>query len=86
MNQPTVGRIVHFVIDEHTAKQFNDCKDGNSVQAGEVLPAVIVRTWGGTCVNLRVLRDAGTDGWVTSVAQEDETCATRCWRWPLLTK
>lgn len=47
--KPTVGRIVHYVLDE-----------GPSY--GQTRPAVIVRVWTDTCVTLQVFTDAHNDG------------------------
>lgn len=74
--KPTIGRIVIF----HPG--VND-KEASSNGATEV-PAVIVRVWNDTCVNLKVLTDGPTDLWRTSVTtgptvpnQEDSY-----WSWP----
>lgn len=71
MQTPTIGRIVHYVLNEGR-------------NAGEERPAIIVRTWGDTpesCVQLQVFTDSGTAGklndflppvmWKTSVVQDD---------------
>lgn len=79
----TAGRIVNFVVDEQTANEFNRRGDGNPVAVGDVLPAIVVKAWGSDLVNLRVLRDAATDGWVRSVPQQTATNpALRTWCWP----
>lgn len=42
---------------------------GNTVEAGDVLPAVIVKSWGVTptsCVNLQVFLDGNDTYWATS--------------------
>ena len=47
---------------------------GNPAQAGEVCPAVIVRSWGNSpdaAVNLKVLLDGNDDYWATSRSQGD---------------
>jgi hypothetical protein len=61
------GRTGHI---EHT---------GNQVTEGDVYPAVIVRTFGGTTVNLHVLLDGNDTFWATSRMEGDE--AGR-WSWP----
>jgi hypothetical protein len=69
---PSVGRIVHFEVDEYNAKDINaraEVEGGNMVQAGDLLPAVIVRVWGPTCCNLKIFRDGPQDVWITSVSQ-----------------
>jgi hypothetical protein len=53
---------------------------GNSVQAGDVLPAVIVRVWSveNGCSNLQVFLDGNDTYWATSRVQDDpETIADR---------
>ena len=64
------GRTGHV---EHT---------GNSVAAGEVYPAVVVRVFGdspnGAC-NLQVLLDGNDTYWATSRAGGDGPCQ---WSWP----
>lgn len=54
---------------------------GNSVRAGDVFPAVIVRVWPESTVtcNLQVLLDGNDTYWVTSRAEGTE--AGR-WSWP----
>lgn len=65
---PTIGRIVHLRV----------APDGD-VEA-PFAPAVIVRVWSDTCVNLRVFMDDNeTPALVTSVVEGDELGD---WRWP----
>lgn len=52
---------------------------GNSVQAGDVYPLVITRTWGGSAVNGQVLLDGSDTLWVTSVTEGE---GLRNWSWP----
>jgi len=72
---PTIGRIVLFRSDDHTAL-------GNG--ATEV-PAIVVRTWGDESpyVNLTVFRDHDTPLSVGSVPYDDgERLSAHCgWRW-----
>jgi hypothetical protein len=70
MSQPTVGRIVHFVVDADTAKWIAIKHEGRSCnlpKAGDVLPAMIVKVWAPTYVNLHVFVDGEIPVWVTSV-------------------
>ena len=70
--KPTIGRIVLYRVgqgDDHELKN-NDAK---------VLPAMIVRVWGDTCVNLKVFADGYRDIWKTSVTQGDGEYQ---WSWP----
>jgi hypothetical protein len=54
---------------------------GNQVSEGDSYPAVVVRTFGGSTVNLKVLLDGNDDYWATSRAEGDEPGQ---WSWPLL--
>lgn len=68
----TVGRIVHYQVasvDDANIKH-------NHV---ELLPAVVVRVWSETTVNLKVLTDGPVDVWKTSIVQGDEPGQ---WNWP----
>lgn len=49
MTTPTIGSIVHYILPEGHHK-------------GEERPAIIVRVWGDTCVNLQVFTDGSNDG------------------------
>jgi hypothetical protein len=81
MNQPkpSIGRIVHYtlgegdvtVIDQQSPMVVDGRQVRNSVHAGDVYPAVIVRVFGSECANLRVLLDGTVDYWATSRAFDD---------------
>jgi hypothetical protein len=48
---------------------------GNSVEEGQVVPAMVVAVWGSTpesAVNLKLMLDGTDDYWVTSTSVEDE--------------
>lgn len=62
LQKPSVGRIVLFEPGENDLAAKSNC-----LQDGEILPAVIVRVYGDTCVNLRVLTDGPDVLWRTSV-------------------
>ena len=73
---PSIGRIVHYVLPDGT-------------YPGEHRPAIIVRTWSPTTVQLQVFVDGTNDYddyagtiWATSVSQDEETKAPRTWHWP----
>jgi hypothetical protein len=75
--KPTVGRIVCYTLE-----------DGPN--AGKVRPAVIVKVWSDTCVNLRVFLDGTNDSpdgwslfneWKTSVL-EGQPGENFRWFWP----
>lgn len=69
---PTVGRVVLYKLSQHDADTILRAlgfKPGNSMREGDVLPAIIVKTWGNTpesAVNLQVLLDGAGVHWVPS--------------------
>lgn len=73
---PSVGRIVHYVLPDGRSK-------------GEVRPAIIIRVWSQTCVNLQVFIDHTNDYpipqvedlWRTSVMEGDKD-QLGTWFWP----
>lgn len=89
----SLGRIVHYVVAEHDLPRLREC-GGNSYAVGDIIPASIVRLWGGS-VNIKCHTDAPRDYWATSVqfavpATEVETIAAGekvsyepgSWHWP----
>jgi hypothetical protein len=70
--KPTAGRIVQYTIsegdEEFLASKFGDefSRTLNKPHAGDVYPALIVRVWAGTCVNLKVQLDGEPVFWATS--------------------
>lgn len=79
MQKPSTGQIVHFKPQAYLRDEWS--KYGASIDEGQLLPAVIVRVWDNTCVNLRVLLDGDATPWVTS-SMMGEGCYE--WRWPSL--
>ncbi|OKI47317.1 hypothetical protein [Micromonospora sp. CB01531] len=96
--QPTIGRVVHYTLNEFDAESINrrrkDFADqttpgntgfqghvGNAAEAGHTYPAVVVRTFGGSAANLKVLLDGNDDYWATS-RTEGEPEQQGCWIWP----
>lgn len=86
---PTIGRIVHYRLNETDANRINARRDedpttGNRVEAGQDYPAIVVRTWS-TSVNLKVFLDGKDTYWATSkqwaTAQQDGD-GQGCWHWP----
>lgn len=54
---------------------------GNDVQAGDILPAMVLRVWGESgCSNLKVQLDGSDEFWATSISF-DETKAPGTWHW-----
>lgn len=85
---PTIGRIVFYRIAEYdliayeAAVKSNQLKPGNSLSVGDLVPAIIVRTWGAldtSAVNLKLMLDGPDCYWVTS-----RTCGEKLgqWIWP----
>ncbi len=72
---PTVGRIVHYNVREGESGIINF----NGVRGGDVLPAIVVRVWTPTCVNLRIVCDGVHDAWQTSVCYGT---LPGQWSWP----
>lgn len=80
---PTVGRIVHFVVDASAATELS--KLGNALPVGEHASALVVRVWGDTptsCVNLQVFADGLGSVWVTSVRGDQHDYSPRSWHYP----
>lgn len=71
---PSVGRIVIVKVDP---KRNN---------GADVAPAVITRVWAPDLVNLKVLKDAEQDAWMTSVklldTAEDAAGQVHVCYWP----
>lgn len=90
----TIGRIVHYALTDHDAAAINRRRGdalasdtgqtgriihvGNTVAAGLVFPAMVVRDWGAS-VNLQVYLDGNDIYWATS-RSEGEGPGT--WMWP----
>lgn len=80
----TPGRIVTYVLTEQDAARVNtlDQNRNNGAQLGSEFPAIVVRVWSSTTVNLKVFLDGADDLWVTS-RLEGERPGT--WHWPART-
>lgn len=82
---PTIGRIVHYTLSESDANAIRSARIGltsgtyNNVAAGQVYPAIVVRTFGGSAANLKVLLDGPDTFWATSRSEGDGECR---WAWP----
>jgi hypothetical protein len=56
---------------------------GNEARAGDMLPAFVVRTFGGPSVNLQVLLDGNDTYWATSRGETDADAREQGkWFWP----
>ncbi|GAA1977318.1 hypothetical protein [Kitasatospora viridis] len=89
--QPTIGRVVHYQLTQQDANTINRRRAaratreritldelGNRAEAGQTLPAAVVRTSPVGC-NLQVLLDGSDTHWATS-RREGNTPGT--WSWP----
>lgn len=65
----TIGRIVWFV-------------PASADSAERDWPAIVIRVWSPTCVNLRVFRDDGGQELVSSVPYDETGRNNYAWRWP----
>lgn len=69
---PTVGRVVLYRLSSADIRMIDKShgfKPGNDYREGDILPAIVVRTWGSTpesAVNLSVLLDGVGTYWATS--------------------
>ena len=76
--KPTVGEIVNYFPGDTPNMPVHN--------GAEMLPAVIVRVWSDTCVNLKVFNDGDLDFWKTSVLLDediDKPTQSNTWRWPV---
>jgi hypothetical protein len=83
MDKPTVGRIVNYFVSENDTDAIKYNFSAQDIQEGKaVLPAIIVRVWSDTCVNLKVLTDGPVDAWKTSVSKNEKVNYAGSWNWP----
>ncbi len=86
VEMPTIGHIVHYVLDN---PQFITMRKD---AIGEHRPALVVRVWPGyDGINLQIFLDGSNDcpnlaneymTWRTSVPHDEETKAPGTWHWP----
>lgn len=66
VNTPEVGDIVMYVVSDSDTPEV---RNNNA----KILPAVVVRVWSDTCVNLKIIPDGdGGNVWKTSVQKGHE--------------
>ena len=82
--QPSVGRIVHYVLSKldcfkirHRRLGMRD--QGNAVYAGMHCAAIVTRNWSPGMANLQVFLDGHDTLWVTS---RMEGACEGTWHWP----
>jgi hypothetical protein len=92
VSPPSLGRIVHYRLNQADAAAINTRRGGRALQlgvpvsmlgneaaSGQVFPAKVVRTWGGTTVNLQVTLDGDDAYWAASRQHGD---GDGQWFWP----
>lgn len=84
MTFPTLGRIVHYTLNDDDAAKINQRRDddpnsGNRVEAGQDCAAVVVAAWGNSSCNLTLLLDGKDTYWALSKSEGDERGH---WHWP----
>lgn len=102
MTAPQLGSIVQYRLTDadaaaingnrvsmtqaRTVVQGNRENIGNAVKAGDVFPAMVVRTWGpdSTTVQLQVFLDGNDTYWATSRGKADAEVAEGRWDYPAL--
>ncbi len=75
--KPSLGRIVIFKLAAHMKGQRDIEPFANN--GADECPAVVVRVWSDTCVNLKLLTDGAQTQWVTSASLGD---GEGQWNWP----
>ena len=81
---PSIGRIVQYTLTEQDASAIyigRSNRHGNTAEAGDIYPAMIVRVWADTptettAVNLQVFVDGNDTYWATSRHQGE---GPGCW-------
>jgi hypothetical protein len=71
----TIGRIVIY----KTSESDKEVMRANHSNVQDFLPAMIVKAWSDTCVNLKVFLDGIGEIWKTSVPLGDQE---NNWNWP----
>ena len=89
MTTPTIGRIVHYTLSETDVAAIDAKRGqhpfaaGNRVEAHQVYPAMIVRTWDDApdaYANLQVFLDGNHAYWATS---RKVGVGAGTWAWPV---
>lgn len=81
----TPGRIVLYTLTKHDAEfivEHHHAAIGRTLNApseGDVYPALVVRVWSDTCVNLKVELDGEPTFWATSRTEGEDA---GYWAWP----
>lgn len=80
--KPSIGRIVIYRLTEGDKTTLEVRGASNPNNGADEAPAMVVRVWSDTCVNLKVLVDGEDTLWVTSATLADAPEQERRWRWP----
>jgi hypothetical protein len=80
MQKPSIGRIVTYVLAENDAQYINaTATSHNTARDGDEYPAMVVRVWDDSSVNLQVFYDGSGSHWATSRPEGD---GPGTWHWP----
>ena len=65
--KPTIGRIVIYKLNQNDKDRLKEMGSTNPNNGADEAPAIVVRVWSDTCVNLKVICDGAENLWRTSV-------------------
>ena len=74
---PTIGRIVLYCLAQHDVDAITRLRaqsggQFNSVNPGDVFPAMVVQVYNENCINIKVQLDGTDTYWATSVLVSEE--------------
>lgn len=84
MLEPDLGKIVRYTLTGADAVKVNKRRERNGldpVEAGQVLPMMIVRVRSETAVDGKVLLDGDDSLWLTNIELDDDATPGH-WFWP----
>lgn len=89
--EATTGRIIHYKLTEDDCRRIkgnrnglivtSHTSEGNTPQAGDVVPAIVVRVWSPGALNAQAFLDGNDSLWLMSIVQGD---ANGQWQWPMI--
>ena len=79
VQSPSPGRIVLYRLNDYDRVVLKEAGADNPNNGADEAPAMIVRVFSDTCINLRVFVDGREPLWVTSKTPGDDEGQ---WRWP----
>jgi hypothetical protein len=77
--KPNIGQIVIYKLTEHDKQALSLYGSPHPNNGASVAPAIIVRVWTDTSVNLKVLCDDLHNLWITSSEHGEQE---HQWLWP----